>query len=164
MPDNVPPNQPPDENSKPETPDSQEAPASEPAPPRTSSPPPPTPDPAAAGPPPPAPAPQSQNRTLMLVLSYLGLLALIPLLVEKDDPEVQWHAKNGLVWTAAWIVLWVISMVLQVLPIIGNLIGCLVLLVVGFGSIIIHVMAIIKAVNGERMRLPVLSDFADQWK
>ena len=41
------------------------------------------------------PAPSS-DRTIMLVLSYLGILALIPLLMKKDDPEVQWHAKNGL--------------------------------------------------------------------
>ncbi len=31
----------------------------------------------------------SSNRTVMLILSYLGLLALVPLLVEKDDQEVQ---------------------------------------------------------------------------
>ena len=49
--------------------------------------------------PPPLPPSQqeSSNRTVMLILSYLGILALVPLLVEKDDPEVQWHAKHGLV-------------------------------------------------------------------
>ena len=44
----------------------------------------------------------------MIVLSYFGLLALIPLLVDKDDPEVQWHAKHGLVLTVAWVVLFVV--------------------------------------------------------
>ena len=43
----------------------------------------------------------------MLVLAYLGLLALIPLLTEKDDKEVQWHAKHGLVQFFAWIILFV---------------------------------------------------------
>ena len=43
----------------------------------------------------------STNRGPMIVLSYLWVLALIPLLVEKDDPEVQWHAKHGLVLAAA---------------------------------------------------------------
>ena len=33
----------------------------------------------------------------MIVLAYLWLLAVIPLLVEKQDPEVQWHAKHGIV-------------------------------------------------------------------
>ena len=43
--------------------------------------------------PPPPPLPtggtQSGNRGVMIVLSYLWLLALVPLLVEKDDKEVQ---------------------------------------------------------------------------
>ncbi len=45
-------------------------------------------------PPPPPPAPvASSNRSVMLVLSYLGILALIPLITEKNDREVQWHAQ-----------------------------------------------------------------------
>src|SRR5436190_8527971 len=39
----------------------------------------------------------SSNRNVMILLSYLWLLALVPLLTEKDDKEVQWHAKHGLV-------------------------------------------------------------------
>ena len=43
----------------------------------------------------------------MIVLSYLWLLALVPLLVEKEDNEVQWHAKHGIVLMVAEIVLWI---------------------------------------------------------
>ena len=43
----------------------------------------------------------------MIVLSYLWLLALVPLLVEKEDKEVQWHAKHGIVLMVAEIVLWI---------------------------------------------------------
>ena len=63
--------------------------------------------------PPPAPAPSSSgtggssNRGLMIALSYLWLLALIPLLVEKDDAEVQWHAKHGLTLLVAEVALWI---------------------------------------------------------
>ena len=42
----------------------------------------------------------SPNRGVMIVLAYLWLLALIPLLLEKQDAEVQWHAKHGLVLMA----------------------------------------------------------------
>jgi hypothetical protein len=38
-----------------------------------------------AGNTPPASNAPSSNRTIMIVLSYLWLLALVPLLVEKDD-------------------------------------------------------------------------------
>ncbi len=63
----------------------------------------PTPPPAA--PPPPPPPAGTQRNTGMLVLSYLGLLALIPLIIEKKDREVQWHAKHGLVILAAFVIL-----------------------------------------------------------
>ena len=37
----------------------------------------------------------------MIVLSYLWPLALVPLLVEKEDAEIQWHAKHGIVLMVA---------------------------------------------------------------
>ena len=62
----------------------------------------------------------SSNRNVMIVLSYLWLLALVPLLTEKDDKEVQWHAKHGLVLMVAELFLWiVISIVLGPLGIFG---------------------------------------------
>ena len=115
-------------------------------------------------PPPPPPMPPtapppaaSSNRSLMLVLSYLGLLGLIPLLVEKDDAEVQWHAKNGLVFTGAFMVLFVLLSIVGMLPFAG----CLTLLVwpfAGLAWLVVTVMGIIKAVNGERFVIPGLSD------
>ena len=70
-------------------------------------------------PPPPAAPAGDSNRTLMLVLSYLGLLALIPLLVEKNDREVQWHAKHGLVQCALWIVVSIVFAILSMVPFLG---------------------------------------------
>ncbi len=109
-------------------------------------------------PPPAAPPPAaSSNRTLMLVLSYLGLLALVPLLVEKDDAEVQWHAKNGLVFTGAFMVMFVALSIIGMLPVAG----CLTLILwpfVGLGWLIVTIMAIVKATGGERFVIPGLSD------
>ena len=50
----------------------------------------------------------SSNRNVMILLSYLWLLALVPLLTEKDDKEVQWHAKHGLVLMVAELFLWIV--------------------------------------------------------
>ena len=46
----------------------------------------------------------SPNRGMMIVLAYLWLLALVPLVVEKQDAEIQWHARNGIVLMVAEIV------------------------------------------------------------
>ena len=67
----------------------------------------PPPPPPPAEPPPREPAAKevvSENRNVMIVLAYLWLLALIPLLVDKEDREVQWHAKHGLVLTVVEVV------------------------------------------------------------
>ena len=103
----------------------------------------------------------SSNRNVMIVLSYLWLLALVPLLTEKDDKEVQWHAKNGLVLLGAEIIFIVLFVILGFLDITfcgTTIIQC----VVWIGFLVIRIMAIMKAVNGQRMRIPVVSDMADK--
>ena len=76
-----------------------------------------------ATPPPPLPTggTQSSNRGVMIVLSYLWLLALVPLLVEKDDKEVQWHAKHGIVLMVAEIVFWIAVTIVQM--VLGTILG-----------------------------------------
>jgi|SRR5262245_57049883 len=104
----------------------------------------------------------SQNRTVMIVLAYLWLLALIPFLVEKEDAEVQWHAKNGLVLTAAEIVLWIVLTILSMIP--G--LGCLFILLyplVGLGALVLHIVAMVKGVQGGRLVVPVLSDYTSKF-
>ena len=103
----------------------------------------------------------------MVVLSYLGLLALIPLLTKKDDADIQWHAKNGLsicVAEIAVIFVWVILeiLVLRHLGCLSWLLGRAMNCVFAIGCLVIFIMAVMKALRGERFRLPVISDFADK--
>ncbi|MCH7804190.1 MAG: DUF4870 domain-containing protein [Acidobacteria bacterium] len=115
--------------------------------------------------PPPSPPSQqeSSNRTVMLILSYLGILALVPLLVEKDDPEVQWHAKHGLVLLVSWIVLFIALAILSSFPFVGMFLGCAVAPLLWLVILFIHIVAMIKALKGERLIIPVISDYADKW-
>ncbi|MCZ6876668.1 MAG: DUF4870 domain-containing protein [Acidobacteria bacterium] len=111
----------------------------------------------------PPPQQKSSNRAALLILAYLGFLALIPLLMEPDDAEVQWHAKHGLVLTLSWMALFVALAVISVLPGLGLIIGFgfspFLLLIIFF----FHLFAIVKALQGERLTLPVISDYADKW-
>jgi uncharacterized membrane protein len=118
------------------------------------------------GPPPnqPPPGNVSPNRTIMVILSYLGILAIIPLLVEQDDPEVQWHAKHGIVLLVSWIVISIALSILAILPVIGDIFGCAGIWILWFAALAVHIMCIVKALNGERLRVPLITDFADQWK
>lgn len=112
----------------------------------------------------------SSNRTIMIILSYLWLLALVPLLVEKGDREVQWHAKHGIVLMVAEIVLWVawtiVSTVVAQIPFLGCLgaaVGALVAFIVWLGIIVLHVFAMIKGVNGQRLVVPYVTQYADRF-
>jgi uncharacterized membrane protein len=113
---------------------------------------------------------QSGNRTIMIVLSYLWLLALVPLLVEKNDREVQWHAKHGIVLMVAEIVLWIVLFIVQTvvghIPFLGclvQIIGLLVGVVLWLGVIVVHVLCAVKGVNGQRFIVPYVSQYADQF-
>lgn len=132
--------------------------------------PPSTPRPSGGGsytpPPPPAggaPGGASSDRTLMVVLAYLWILALIPLLTKKEDREVQWHAKNGLAILVAEIAVWLIFFILGF--VIPDIAGCglsMISCIVWIGFLVLRIVCIVKATSGQRLRVPVISDFADK--
>ncbi len=120
------------------------------------------PPPPSSMPPPPPAAAGGSNKTLMLVLSYLGLLAIIPFVVEKDDKEVQWHAKHGIVLLIAWAIVWAVLMVLGQLGVLACLAAILAPLL-GLGWLVVTILCIMKAVNGQRFIIPGLSQYADKF-
>jgi uncharacterized membrane protein len=103
----------------------------------------------------------------MIVLAYLWLLALVPLLVERQDPEVQWHAKHGLVLMIAELILLFGYVVMTSIVSMATLgLGCVLSLFLVFGWVgvlALHVVAILKAVNGGRLIIPGLSDYANRF-
>lgn len=112
----------------------------------------------------------SPNRSVMLVLAYLGPLALIPLLVEKNDAEVQWHAKHGLVLLVAEIVLWfgltIVGFVLGQVPVMGCLVAIVGLLLsfgLSVGILVLHIVMILKALKGQRLMVPGVSEYANRF-
>lgn len=130
--------------------------------------PPPPGDPSASSsaPPPPPPA-QSGNRELMIVLAYLGPLALIPLVVEKEDSEVQWHAKHGLVlFVAELILLTLLSIAVIIIGMVLPPVGCVTWILwplLTLAILILHILCIVKGVGGERFLVPGVSQYADRF-
>ena len=114
---------------------------------------------------PPGGSTASPNRSLMIVLSYLWLLALIPFIVEKNDREVQWHAKNGLLLTAAevaaWILLSIFSFATAALDF--GCTGCMLNSAVWIIFLVVRIVAIVKGVGGQRLVIPGLSQYADRF-
>ena len=111
--------------------------------------------------------PESPNRGLMIVLAYLWPLALVPLLLDKEDAEVQWHAKHGIVLMIAELVLlFAYIMVTSIVSLATLGLGCILGVFVVFGWIAIlalHVAAILKGVNGGRLIIPYVSEYANRF-
>lgn len=112
-------------------------------------------------------APPTPNRTVMIVLAYLWPLALVPLVLDKQDAEVQWHAKHGLVLMVAELALLFAFMLLTSMAWLATLsAGCVVSLLGMFlwvGILAVHVVAIIKGTGGGRFLIPGVSEFADRF-
>jgi uncharacterized membrane protein len=96
----------------------------------------------------------------MLVLSYLAFLGVIPLLFAKDDPEVRWHARNGLLLFGAVVAIALVAtLVGTVLPALGCLYATLMFFVLVLYTFI-AILAIVKALDGQRLLVPGISSHA----
>jgi uncharacterized membrane protein len=98
----------------------------------------------------------------MLVLAYLGPLAIIPFAIEKNDPDVQWHAKHGLVIFVAELILAAVVFALHFIPFLGWMFAC-VNCVLPLVFVVFHIFLIVQAVNGKRFLIPGISEYADRF-
>jgi hypothetical protein len=109
----------------------------------------------------------SPNRGVMIVLAYLWVLAIVPLVAEKQDTEVQWHAKHGLVLMAAeLIVIFGYGAMTSIVSFATLGLGCVLGMFLVFawvGILALHVAAILKGVNGGRLIIPGISEYANRF-
>ncbi len=89
---------------------------------------------------------------LCYVLGFItGILFLI---LEKENRFVRFHAMQS---TATFIVLFVVSIVFGIIPFIGWVISPLIWLL----TLILWLLLMYKAYKGEKYKLPVVGDFAE---
>jgi fumarate reductase subunit D len=90
---------------------------------------------------------------IMASLAYLGVLVFVPLIMHKDDPQVNWHVKQGLVI--------LIGLVLALLAVPWNsAVGTLLFLIL----IIVDVVALVQALLGRRWRIPLIGQLAEKFE
>lgn len=82
----------------------------------------------------------------------LGFITgIVFLVVEKKSSFVKFHAKQS---TITFLILFVVSLILGWIPIIGFLVLIL--------SLILWLLLMVKALRGERYRLPVIGSLAEE--
>jgi uncharacterized membrane protein len=93
----------------------------------------------------------------MLILSYLAFLGVIPLLFARQDSEVRWHARNGLLLFAEVTAIALVATFTGALvPALGLFSVILMYLVLVLYTSI-SILAIVKALDGQRLLVPGIS-------
>jgi uncharacterized membrane protein len=106
--------------------------------------------------------------TLAGALAYFLVPAIVFLLVEPYNKNrfVRFHSFQCIgVWLAAVVVgaiLRVAGVLLFFIPILGHLIVWLVSMVVTLALIMVWIVLVVKALQGEMFKLPVVGAFAEQ--
>jgi uncharacterized membrane protein len=97
-------------------------------------------------------APSANKNSGIALLSYLGILIIVPLISpSKDDPFVKFHVKQGLVL----IILWIVASMLAAVPVIG-----LFSMFVYLGCFILMILGIMNAASGKMKELPFVGHLA----
>lgn len=91
---------------------------------------------------------------LCYILTWLS--GLVFFLIEKDSKFVKFHAMQSIItFVALIIVMWIAN----IIPLIGGVIAGL----VGLLMLVLWIILMIKAYQGEKFKLPVVGDLAEKW-
>jgi uncharacterized membrane protein len=105
------------------------------------------------------------------LLCYLfgWVSGLIFFLIEKEDRSVRFHALQSLllsgVFIATIIIFSIVGRILGYIPVIGLIVGLilgLASIVLWIGFFIISIIAMIKAYQGDKFKLPIIGDIAEK--
>lgn len=96
-----------------------------------------------------------------LVLCYAGPWAFQPYLRNRDDEDLLWHARQGVLLCFVEIVVALILLILGLVPILGPLMIRLLLPIWLLWCLAMSVTGILQATKGKRHRIPVLHQFVD---
>ena len=99
-----------------------------------------------------ASATSGTNDTLMGVLSYLGLLALIPYFSKGQSSFVRAHAIRGMNLLLLEIIAGVASGILSFVPVLGTIVGWL----ISLASLAFTIIGIVNVANHKDEDLPLI--------
>lgn len=101
-----------------------------------------------------------QQNKVMAVLSYLGILVLIPLFAAKDSPFARFHALQGInlfiLEIAFGIVSFIITLIFAFISGILSTIWGLISWLVSLAFFVLVVIGLVNAAQGKAKELPLI--------
>ena len=102
------------------------------------------------------------NTILFSILSYIGILWLIPLLVEKNDKVVRFHVNQGIVLfifdIIGSIAVGILSAIFVFIPVISFL-GVVIASLFVILCFVLMIIGIVNAANKSEKPLPIIGKF-----
>lgn len=94
---------------------------------------------------------------LAALLSYLlgFITGIIFYVIEKDSKFVRFHAMQSII---TFLALFVLSMILVFIPVIGWML----MPIVNIAVLILWIILMVKAYQGENFKLPIIGDIAEK--
>lgn len=96
-------------------------------------------------------------------LAYLlgPITGIIFLVIEKNDRFVRFHAMQSTVLGVAWVIFSIVLSVLSgAIPVLGLIFGFLLSFVMAIGGVILWLVLMFKAYQGQEWELPWVGQFA----
>jgi uncharacterized membrane protein len=93
-------------------------------------------------------------------ITFLPAIAFLALPPYNKSSFVRFHAWQSIFLTVGWVALFVILAILARIPVFGLIIFPIMLLV-DLGMFALWILAVIKALNGLRFKLPVIGALAE---
>lgn len=107
-----------------------------------------------------------QNTAALLSYLFTWVTGLIFYLIEKNNKYVRFHAIQSILFGIAMIIVGVVLVILTTLlryiPFIGGMTSMLFSFAYWVGSVIILILLMVKAYQGERYKLPFIGDIAER--
>jgi len=99
-----------------------------------------------------------QNQNIIGALTYfLGFITgVIFLLVEKKNSFVRFHAMQSIITFGG---LFIVNIVLQAVPFLGQVVSSL----LSLAGLIVWIVLMVKALQGEKFKLPFIGDLAEKY-
>ena len=96
----------------------------------------------------------------MALLSYIGILFIIPLLAAKDSKFAKFHVNQGIVLFIADLVcglaVGIVSAILRFIPIVRLFLPAVLITLVSLAALAFMIIGILNAVNGRAKELPLI--------
>lgn len=99
---------------------------------------------------------KKSQKNILAIISYIGVLCLVPILMKEKDEFVKFHAKQGLVLFIGEVIVWVVFSIIPYLWLLGNLFWIL--------WAVLSIIGIVNVLNNRKKEIPLIGGFAKQFK